>query len=90
MGIALAHTADGHVIPEEPLVTAFRLVMETTLKAYAAPALVEYGEVGALTGIFGSDVVQDQSFGPAGRVIATGTGSIDQCATTQPVRGNCI
>ena len=52
------------------------------MKTYNAPALVEYGQVGALTGIFGSDVTQDQSFDPTGKVIATGTGSIDQCATT--------
>ena len=58
-------------------------------KTYTSPALVEYGAVGALTGIFGSDVTQDQSFGPQGRVIATGTGSIDQCATTRP-RNRCI
>ena len=51
------------------------------MKTYNAPALVEYGEVGALTGIFGSDMTQDQSFDPTGKVIATGTGSIDQCAT---------
>ncbi|GAB5536816.1 MAG: hypothetical protein Rubg2KO_30650 [Rubricoccaceae bacterium] len=60
-------------------------------KTYAAPALTEYGTVGALTGIFGSDMSQDQSFGPAGRVIATDPtgGSIDQCATNRP-RANCI
>ena len=63
--------------------------METSNKTYSAPALTEYGTVGALTGIFGSDTVQDQSFGPAGRVIGTGTGSIDQCAPNRP-RANCI
>jgi len=60
-------------------------------KTYTAPDLVEYGTVGALTGIFGSDMTQDQSFGPAGRVIGTDPtgGSIDQCATNRP-RANCI
>ena len=52
------------------------------MKTYNAPALVEYGQVGALTGIFGSDMTQDQSFDPDGKVIDTGTGSIDQCATS--------
>ncbi|GAB5536499.1 MAG: hypothetical protein Rubg2KO_27480 [Rubricoccaceae bacterium] len=53
------------------------------MKTYNAPALVEYGQVGALTGIFGSDMTQDQSFDPNGKVIATDPtgGSIDQCAT---------
>ena len=51
------------------------------MKSYSPPTLVEYGSIDALTGIFGSDVTQDQSFDPQGRVIATGTGSIDQCAT---------
>ena len=50
--------------------------------SYTSPSLVEYGQVGALTGIFGTDMTQDQSFDQNGRVIATGTGSIDQCATT--------
>ena len=59
------------------------------MKAYSAPALVEFGKIGDVTGIFGSDVTQDQSFGPQGRVIATGTGSIDQCATNRP-RNKCI
>ena len=58
------------------------------MKTYNAPALVEYGQVGALTGIFGSDVTQDQSFDPTGKVIATGTGSIDQCATPNDI--NCL
>ena len=53
------------------------------MKTYNAPALVEYGQVGALTGIFGSDMTQDQSFDPAGNVLVTNPtgGSIDQCAT---------
>ena len=54
------------------------------MKTYIAPSFVEYGQVGALTGIFGSDLTQDQSFDPDGKVIATDPtgGSIDQCATT--------
>ena len=58
------------------------------MKTYNTPALVEYGQVGALTGIFGTDVTQDQSFDPTGKVINTGTGSIDQCATGNTV--NCL
>ena len=60
-----------------------------TMKDYSAPQLVEFGKVGDVTGIFGSEMVEDQSFGPQGRVIATGTGSINQCATNKP-RGACI
>ena len=52
------------------------------MKTYNTPSLVEYGQVGALTGIFGSDMSPDQSFDENGNVIQTGTGSIDQCATT--------
>ena len=52
------------------------------MKTYNTPSLVEYGQVGALTGIFGSELVEDQSFGTSGEVIDEGTGSIDQCATT--------
>ena len=55
------------------------------MKTYQTPTLSEYGTVGALTGIFGSDTSPDQSFDPNGRVIATGTGSIDQCATVNDV-----
>lgn len=51
------------------------------LKTYDAPCVVDYGTVANLTGIFGSAAVTDTSFGPAGREIAHGTGSIDQCAT---------
>ena len=60
------------------------------MKTYNTPSLVEYGTVGALTGIFGSDMTQDQSFDPQGRVIATDPtgGSIDQCATVNDV--NCL
>ena len=58
------------------------------MKTYTTPTLVEYGEVGALTGIFGSAMTQDQSFDPQGRVINTGTGSIDQCATANDQ--NCL
>ena len=65
--------------------------METSNKVYSAPALIEYGTVGNLTGIFGSDMTQDQSFDPTGKVIATNPtgGSIDQCATGRP-RANCL
>ncbi|GAB5537876.1 MAG: hypothetical protein Rubg2KO_41250 [Rubricoccaceae bacterium] len=60
------------------------------MKTYNAPALVEYGQVGALTGIFGSDMTQDQSFDPNGKVISSDPigGSIDQCATGNNV--NCL
>lgn len=51
------------------------------MKNYKAPTINEYGSVGNLTGIFGSDQVEDQSFDPNGRVIQTGEGSINQCAT---------
>ena len=62
------------------------------MKTYNAPTLVEYGQVGALTGIFGSDTSQDQSFDPQGRVIATDPtgGSINQCATMSNGDGNCL
>ena len=61
------------------------------MKTYNAPTLVEYGQVGDLTGIFGSESVQDQSFGPNGALIGTGTGSINQCATpSEGGRGKCI
>ena len=52
------------------------------MKTYQAPALVEYGAVGDLTGIFGSSAVVDSSFDQNGNLIGNGTGSIDQCATT--------
>ena len=60
------------------------------MKTYNAPTLVEYGQVGALTGIFGSEDVQDQSFDPQGMEIATGTGSINQCATQSNGNGDCL
>ncbi len=52
------------------------------MKSYNTPSIVEYGDVSSLTGIFGTSAIQDQSFDPNGHQIATGTGSIDQCATT--------
>ena len=58
------------------------------MKTYNAPTLVEYGEVGALTGIFGTEMVEDQSYGPNGELINTGEGSINQCAT--PNNANCL
>ena len=60
------------------------------MKTYNTPTLVEYGQVGALTGIFGSEQVEDQSYDPQGRVIATGTGSINQCATMSSGGGQCL
>ena len=62
----------------------------TPSKLYVAPSIVNYGAIGALTGIFGSDMTQDQSFDPNGKVIATDPtgGSIDQCATGDDV--NCL
>ena len=60
------------------------------MKTYNAPTLVEYGQVGALTGIFGSEMVQDQSYNPQGALIAQGTGSINQCATMSNGNGNCL
>ena len=61
------------------------------MKAYSAPALVEFGKVGDVTGIFGEAMTEDQSFGPMGRQIATGTGSINQCATpANGGRSKCI
>jgi len=56
------------------------------MKTYNAPTLCEYGHVGALTGIFGSDLTQDQSYNPDGKVIDEGIGSIDQCATPNQVQ----
>ena len=52
------------------------------MKTYTPPEIRNYGAVGALTGIFGSDLSPDQSFNETGEVIARGTGSIDQCATS--------
>jgi hypothetical protein len=58
------------------------------MKAYNTPSLVEYGDVSALTGIFGSSAVQDTSYDPNGTIIDQQTGSIDQCATTNQT--NCL
>ena len=60
------------------------------MKTYNTPTLVEYGQVGALTGIFGSEQVEDQSYDPQGAVIARGTGSINQCATMSSGGGQCL
>ena len=60
------------------------------MKTYNAPTLVEYGQVGALTGIFGSEMVEDQSYDPQGEIIDRGQGSINQCATGSDGDGNCL
>lgn len=51
------------------------------MKRYTTPEIIDYGSVGALTGIFGSEAVEDQSFGPNGELVGTGEGSVNQCAT---------
>ena len=60
------------------------------MKSYTSPQLVDYGQIGAVTGIFGAEQVEDQSYDPQGAVIARGTGSINQCATPQPGRSVCL
>ena len=61
------------------------------MKTYSTPVLIEFGKVGDVTGIFGDSMAEDQSFGPMGRVIATGNGSINQCATpSNGGRSKCI
>ena len=61
------------------------------MKTYSTPVLIEFGKIGDVTGIFGEAMTEDQSYGPMGRVIGTGTGSINQCATpSNGGRSRCI
>jgi hypothetical protein len=56
-------------------------------KSYLQPQLAEHGSVAALTGLFGSQQVQDVLVNPQGQVVLTGTGSIDACPTQNPAPG---
>ena len=56
-------------------------------KDYAAPVLIEYGDVADLTAIFGSENTEDVLVNTSGQVVQTGTGSIDACPTRNPHAG---
>jgi hypothetical protein len=56
-------------------------------KHYTSPAVEAYGSVAALTGLFGSQQIQDVLVNPQGQVVLTGQGSIDACPTQNPVPG---
>jgi hypothetical protein len=54
---------------------------------YQRPTLKEYGSAASVTGIFGAESEQDESFDPNVNVVEEGRGTIDQCAT--PDGENC-
>ena len=57
------------------------------MKTYDIPRVTDLGDVQQLTGIFGSEQVQDVLVNPQGQVVQTGTGSIDACPTRNPGPG---
>jgi len=60
-------------------------------KQYVSPHVEAYGSIAALTGLFGSQQVQDVLVNPAGQVVQTGTGSLDACPTRRPSPdGSCV
>jgi len=52
-------------------------------QTYLSPELAEHGSIAALTGLFGSQQIQDVLVNPAGAVVQSGTGSLDACPTQQ-------
>jgi hypothetical protein len=56
-------------------------------RSYTTPDIHVHGDVRRITGIFGSQQIQDVLVNPAGQVEDTGTGSIDACPTQNPVPG---
>jgi hypothetical protein len=56
-------------------------------KTYFTPEITEHGDVRRITGLFGSQQIQDVLVNPSGDVVQTGTGSIDACPTQNPAPG---
>ena len=51
------------------------------MQNYTAPALVEYGDVAAITATLGDPFTGDVSFDLDGNVLAEGPNSVNQCPT---------
>ncbi|MFN3596561.1 MAG: lasso RiPP family leader peptide-containing protein [Rubricoccaceae bacterium] len=60
------------------------------MKEYAAPRVVNLGDIRALTGLFGTSSRPDVLVNPQGQIVERGTSSLDACPTQHPgPEGTC-